>query len=222
MELIEYWRVIRRRILLVLALPVIAAIVSGFFATRIPPTYEGTATLLFNVPTTANMPDSATISGVVTSGLFDSAVVKSHPKLDMTASDVSDTLSASVDGELLNIHAFALTQEKAAIIANDSAMTFVQQGSRLLNMPHSTLVNQASNNPNIPPVSPHKRRSVGLAFGAALLIGLGLAFILEYLDMRVRTEADMARYLQIPVLGSVQTYRTKEERRRTNDARIPS
>lgn len=53
------------------------------------------------------------------------------------------------------------------------------------------------------PVRPNKKRNMLLSVIIGLLIGVGLAFLLEYLDRTIRTEEDIERYLQLPVLSVI-------------------
>jgi uncharacterized protein involved in exopolysaccharide biosynthesis len=65
------------------------------------------------------------------------------------------------------------------------------------------------------PITADKRRNLlmGALFG--LMIGIGIAFFLEYVDQSVRTEEDVQRYLGLPVLSVVpKTEQEKHKPRR--------
>lgn len=208
MELREYWRVITKRWWLVLFIPLIAALVSGYYSYKmITPIYQATSAILLNVG--ANNPvDGATIQGVITGQTFDNAIVADHPGLGFSSAELSQIMTVNVNGQILDISAFSTTQALAARVADAAAETFIQDGSNLMGMPSARWVNHAVSSGK-PPISPHKKKDVGMAFALGLLVSLGLAFMLEYLDMRVKNEADMIRFLQIPVLGNVQDYQAK-------------
>jgi uncharacterized protein involved in exopolysaccharide biosynthesis len=53
------------------------------------------------------------------------------------------------------------------------------------------------------PVRPNKKRNMMLSIIIGLMIGVGLAFLLEYLDRTIRTEEDIQRYLGLSVLSVV-------------------
>lgn len=53
------------------------------------------------------------------------------------------------------------------------------------------------------PVGPRKLLIVGLGVVLSLVIGIGLAFLSEYLDDSIKTVEDVERYLKLPVLGSI-------------------
>jgi len=53
------------------------------------------------------------------------------------------------------------------------------------------------------PVRPNKKRNVMLGLILSLMTGIGLVFLLEYMDRSLRTEEDVARYLDLPVLSVI-------------------
>jgi succinoglycan biosynthesis transport protein ExoP len=57
--------------------------------------------------------------------------------------------------------------------------------------------------PNFVPASPNKPRYIGIGVGVGLLVGILLAFFIEYLDTSVKTIDDVERALQAPVLGVI-------------------
>jgi exopolysaccharide transport family protein len=61
------------------------------------------------------------------------------------------------------------------------------------------------------PVKPQKKRSIILAVIVGLFGGIGLAFFLEYLDNTIKTPDDLKQYLDIPDLGTVPLFATKNK-----------
>ncbi len=57
--------------------------------------------------------------------------------------------------------------------------------------------------PSLRPVKPNKVFNIGLGVVFGLLIGIGLAFFIEYLDTSVKTIDDVEKALQAPVLGVI-------------------
>jgi Mrp family chromosome partitioning ATPase/capsule polysaccharide export protein KpsE/RkpR len=53
------------------------------------------------------------------------------------------------------------------------------------------------------PISPQRERNVAIAIIIGLLLGVGLAFLLEEMEETVRTSDDVKNYLNLPVLGSI-------------------
>ena len=53
------------------------------------------------------------------------------------------------------------------------------------------------------PISPNVQRDLTVTFGFSLMLAVGLAFLFEYMDNRIRTPQEMKAYLNIPFLGMV-------------------
>jgi len=53
------------------------------------------------------------------------------------------------------------------------------------------------------PISPQRERNVAIAIVIGLLLGVGVAFLLEEMEETVRTSDDVKNYLNLPVLGSI-------------------
>ncbi|MDB9823496.1 GumC family protein [Deltaproteobacteria bacterium] len=53
------------------------------------------------------------------------------------------------------------------------------------------------------PFKPRKKRNLGMGIIFGLMVGVGLAFLWEYLDRSLRTEEDVSRYLDLPVLAVI-------------------
>jgi capsular exopolysaccharide synthesis family protein len=72
------------------------------------------------------------------------------------------------------------------------------------NLPRSTVVEILDPAvPNITPVRPNKPLNIALGIIVGLVVGIGLAFFIEYLDTSVKTIDDVERSLQSPVLGVI-------------------
>jgi capsular exopolysaccharide synthesis family protein len=57
--------------------------------------------------------------------------------------------------------------------------------------------------PGLRPVKPNKPLNIALGVVVGLIVGVGLAFFIEYLDTSVKTIDDVERALQAPVLGVI-------------------
>ena len=53
------------------------------------------------------------------------------------------------------------------------------------------------------PISPNVQRDVMLALVASLVLGVGLAFFVDYLDNRIKTPEDLKAHLGVPFLGMI-------------------
>lgn len=64
------------------------------------------------------------------------------------------------------------------------------------------------------PIGPQRNRNIFVAFMLALAAGVGLAFLLDYLDDSVKTSEDIGRHLGLPTLALIPHYFGSDKRRR--------
>ena len=55
------------------------------------------------------------------------------------------------------------------------------------------------------PISPNKKMNIAIAFLLGLMVSVGLALLLEFLDNTFKTKDQLERELDIPVLGVIPT-----------------
>ena len=65
---------------------------------------------------------------------------------------------------------------------------------------------------NPAPIKPQPILNMAIALVVGLMAGVGLAFLLEYLDNTIKNEQDIENVLGLPVLGAITTITTEEER----------
>jgi uncharacterized protein involved in exopolysaccharide biosynthesis len=53
------------------------------------------------------------------------------------------------------------------------------------------------------PVRPNKKRNLALGLALGAMLGVGMAFLREYMDQTLRTDEDVSRHLDLPVLSVV-------------------
>ena len=53
------------------------------------------------------------------------------------------------------------------------------------------------------PIKPKKALNVAIAFFLGLMASVGLTFIIEYMDSTIKTEEDINKYLELPVIGII-------------------
>lgn len=71
------------------------------------------------------------------------------------------------------------------------------------------------------PIGPQRNRNIMVAFLISLAAGIGLAFLMDYLDDSVRTSDDVGRHLGLPTLALIPHY-NNTEKRKANNALVPA
>jgi polysaccharide biosynthesis transport protein len=197
---------IRRRIWLVLVCLVASTLAAIALSIRAEEEYEATTALLLR-SSTAFEPQRAVDTNLQLLGL-PAIAERTAEKLPATSDEeVEDAVVASQEGDadILQVNATADSPELAALIANTYAREFLVfrvEGEReRLQTSQVEVLERA-----VPPTSPVSPKPVrNTIFGAliGLVLGLGLALLLEQLDRRLKRQDDLAEATGLTLLASV-------------------
>ncbi len=197
---------IRRRIWLVVVCLVASTLAAIALSIRAEEEYEATTALLLR-SSTAFEPQRAVDTNLQLLGL-PAIAERTAEKLPGTSDEeVEDAVVASQEGDadILQVSATADSPELAAQIANTYAQQFLVfrvEGEReRLQTSQVEVLERA-----VPPTSPVSPKPVrNTIFGAliGLVLGLGLALLLEQLDRRLKRQDDLAEATGLTLLASV-------------------
>ena len=236
MELREYWSIIRRRWWLPVAITAVALVASTFVAVRGATAYRTYMRLavstiptpdpngaLYYDPTYYSNLDSEYLaddmSEFMTSRAFADEVhrelASSATPTDVDIETIMTATRAKKTHRFIDITITTPTFEQGAAIAGSI--------SRILSDPahvaqYLTALTAYKSQMEIvtPPVT-HRANSlfgliseIGLRTLIGLIVGIGLAFLIDYLDQTVRTREEAERLLQMPVLGEIPRHSTRK------------
>ncbi|GIM28701.1 capsular polysaccharide biosynthesis protein [Clostridium polyendosporum] len=218
MELKEYFNIIRKRILLIiivtLSCTVLSAVISYFV---IKPVYKADIAVIIGNndkvadSTKPNYNDVMmyqklvqTYSEFVKKRVIAEDVIK-ELNLDITADELINMISATPKGttEFLNISVSSTNKDQVAEIANQVAKSLKKVSTEIKNQDNVQLVDGASAPQK--PDSPKPLLNIAVAFFVGLMLSIGVAFLLEYLDNTVKDEEELTKLLGIPVIGVIPT-----------------
>lgn len=224
-ELRQYWQIIRRHWLIVIGIPIIAVIVSGIFTFFfIKPQYAADTTLLVNqAPSSAaaaglqydsimaNQALVNTYSAIIKSASLEQSVI-SQLNLPYSAAQLNGMISVSspTQSQVIDVKVTGPSEEQAVNIANALASNFQSRAASLMNVQNVQIVDKAIGLPNEKPVKPNKKLNLAIALILGLLVSVGIAFLIEYLDNRIRSVEDVQRLFNLPVLGVIADYDSAE------------
>lgn len=221
-DLRQLWRMLRKRWIIVIALPIIAAITSGIISFYIiNPVYQASTTLIVG--------RKASESTLVAEKGLENGVLLANQQLAKTYTEIAKSntveknvikdldLAMSVKGldsmisvvqvkttEILEIQVTNTNPELAALIANSMAKEFSKAIIEIKKVDSVSIVDKAE----IPdsPIKPNKTMNVLIAFLIGLMASVSLVILLEFLDNTVKTSSDVKELLGIPVLGLIAYY----------------
>ena len=223
MELKAYWAVVRRHLWVVVGLPLVVLAVSLGLRSRsgpAPQLYRATTSLLIDVAPLPAQPDMGfdpresaaaaaeylvdDFSQFVTRDAFAKLVSEqlADQGIDVPAGAISASESSETRHRIVTLWVTWPDADQAGAIAR-AAGDVAQRGiDRYFARSGVVSVIEA---PRVEPVAPPLRRQLDLPLRLVLglLAGLGLAFLLDYLDDSIRTPAEAEEVLGAPVMGEI-------------------
>lgn len=115
---------------------------------------------------------------------------------NLTVSPVSDT-------QILQIKYKSNNPQEAKVIIQELTNEFIKTSKELVPNGNIKTIEEVQ----LPekPVSPNKKMNIAIAFLLGLMVSVGLAFLLEFLDNTFKSKDQLERELEIPVIGVIPT-----------------
>ncbi|MGH4140132.1 YveK family protein [Clostridium sp.] len=216
MELTEYFTIIKKRILLVILITLGATVLSGVLSYFvITPTYKADISVIIGKVENKTEVPQASMNDVLMyqklvktySEFAKSRKVSEHVitalKLKMEPSELQSmvTVEPKGDTEFLTITVKAKDPKEAMDIANQLAKSLKFISNDVKKSDNVQLLDEALQ-PTVPD-SPNPKLNIAIAFFIGLMISLGIAFLLEYLDNTVKSQEDIEKLTGITVIGII-------------------
>jgi capsular polysaccharide biosynthesis protein len=127
--------------------------------------------------------------------------------LERSRSDLRNQVRVTEEGEsqVVSITVQDPDPAMAVNIANTLALVFQRDIVDIMNVDNVSILSSAELAESPSPISPNPPLNMAIAFVVGLMVAVGLAFILEFLDNTIKTEDDVEDKLGIPVLASIST-----------------
>jgi len=222
----EIYEVLKKRFLLILSIvfaaALIAAIVSYFVMT---PKYEASSQFIVNQSEVdPNMQYSVNDvrMNVELINTYN-VIIKSPAILDQVVDELNLPYTASALGDKIQVNSAensqvvtVTAQDESPALAVDMANTtvdvFQDDISDIMNVDNVSILTTAELSENPSPVAPNPLLNIAIAIVLGAMIGVGLAFLLEYLDNTITTEEDVEKQLGLPILGVISEVKDSDVR----------
>ncbi|MBT2257831.1 YveK family protein [Priestia megaterium] len=214
----ELFAVLRKRLWLIVLITIIAATVSAvisFFV--LTPVYESKTQILvnqaksdeqlYNTQTVqTNVQLISTYNDIIKSPAILDKVIK-ELKLDKSAQSLSGQIQVTnaQDSQVAQIVVQDTSAKRATEIANTTASVFKKEVPKIMNVDNVSVLSKATLGESASPVKPQPLMNIAIAVVVGLMVGIGLSFLLEYLDNTLKTEQDIENLLELPVMGVITT-----------------
>ncbi|WP_085990878.1 YveK family protein [Oceanobacillus senegalensis] len=213
----EIFEVIRKRLALIILLTVGAAVIAGvlsFFV--LTPQYENSSQILVNQSNPdpqqqftqqdvrTNVELINTYNVIIKSPRILDLVIE-RMNLNMTAGQLADKIavSSAENSQVVTVTVTDPDPKLATDLANTIVRVFQAEIPQLMNVNNVNILTEAELAVNPSPVEPNPMLNIAIAIVLGIMAGVGIAFLLEYLDNTIKNEADIENHLQVPVLGVI-------------------
>ncbi len=214
-NLSELFQILRKRLALIIAITftatAIGAIVSYYYLT---PSYQASTTILVNESknnqnivsseaTVTNETVMATYYKIIKSEAILS-IVNEKLVTPFTTRQLKGMITVGgEDDQVMTLSVEDTDPVRAAKIANMTASVFENEIVKIMNVDNVSILDKAPEKGDFYPVSPKPLLNTAIATVVGLMVAVGLAFLLAYLDNTIDSEQEMEKILNIPVLGVV-------------------
>lgn len=121
------------------------------------------------------------------------------------------TVQSQQDSQVVNITVQDESPMMAANIANKTAEVFQKEIVEIKNVDNVNILAKATVDKEPSPIKPSPLLNLAIAFVVGLMASVGLVFLLEYLDNTIKTEQDIEKILELPVLEVIAKIQEQEE-----------
>jgi len=212
----ELFKTIRKRLSLIAFITAVAITISGVISFAVlTPIYQASTQILVNQEkqeqASFNSQDIQTNLQLINTYnvIIKSAAIltKVIEELDLdTSVDAlygQITVSSEQNSQVLVVSVNNPDPKVAVDIANTTASVFQEEIPKLMNVDNINVLAAAVLGENPSPIKPSPMLNMAIAAVIGLMLGVGLAFLLEYLDTTIKTEQDIEDLLELPILGLI-------------------
>jgi len=213
-ELFELFQVLKKRLKVIIILAFITTIISIIFTHFfIAPTYQASTQLVVSRSDGDNAVTNAEISGniqlintfneILVSPTILTQVIEELNLNDESITSLSRMMEARNASNSLVITLSVRNEnpELAYNIANKTAEIFERDLPDIFNFDNVSILAPALIPRN--PVSPRITINAGIGFLVGIMSGIFIVFLLEFLDKTIKTEHEIERLVNLPVLGVI-------------------
>ena len=202
---------LKKRWQLIVAITLIATIISAFVSFFIiKPKYEASAKLFVGKEATTENYNNSDITMYQQLVKTYTSLIKTEDLVGKALKDnnidpkiVVSALSAEqiTNTQLMQVKYISKNKEEAANVVKAVTDEFIKESSALIKNADVKIIESVK----LPekPVSPNKKMNIAIAMLLGLMVGVGLALLLEFMDNTFKDKESLEDIIGVPVLGAI-------------------
>ncbi|ANX13968.1 capsular biosynthesis protein [Fictibacillus arsenicus] len=226
----ELFAILRKRLWLIISLTVIAAVTAGVISFYfLTPIYQASTQLLVNQSkedkqidinqVQTNLDLINTYNVIMKSPVILEKVI-AQMNLDTTVGQINEqiTVSSKENSQVVEVSVEDKDPAQAVQLANTIGDVFKKEIVTIMNVDNVSILSKAQLAEDPSPIKPKPLLNIAIALVVGLMAGVGLAFLLEYMDTTIKTEQDIENVLGLPVLGTISEFQPEKKRNKKEAA----
>ena len=219
----KYFRVLRNRMWMIIICPIVAALAAGIVSFALPPVYEAQVVLLVRPaqPLASSDPTVAALTADQVSRTYASLMTE-RPLLESVSTDLGLKIqpvdlakkikvTREPNTTILDVAVQDTNPALARDLANRLVADFIAEVKQIQQQETQLPNSRSGDNLVIvspavtpdKPVSPNKTLNIAVAFAAGLLVAIGVAFLLDYLDQSIKNDEELTERLGLIPIGHI-------------------
>lgn len=212
----ELFSILKKWIWLIVVLTTLAVVASGIISYFVlKPEYQTFTTLMVGRPKDYISDNKLEYNELVLNQKLVSTygeLVKSKKVTDRVIENLGLPISYSSfrnkvsvnlvkDTEIIKIQVNDEDPSVAAQIANETATVFMESVKEIMKVENVQVIDIAQ--PSTSPINPRPKLNMAIAGVLGIMLGVFIAFLIEFLDNSIRTPEDVEKHLGLPVMGAI-------------------
>jgi capsular polysaccharide biosynthesis protein len=220
----ELFETIKKRLIMILLITAAAVVISGVISyVFLTPIYQSSTQLLVNQSKSdqhvftqsdirTNIELINTYNVIMKSPIIlDKVIEELNLTRSTTALNSQITVGSERNSQVVAVSVQDPDPALAVQIANTVATVFQREIVSIMNVDNVSILSEAKLGENPTPVKPNPKLNMAIAFVVGLMIAVGLAFLLEFLDNTIKTERDIEKHLGLSVIGVIPSFELDKE-----------
>lgn len=212
----DLFKTLKKRFILIISTALFAVTITGIISYLfLTPIYQSSTQILINQQQTEQIPVTAydietniqlinTYTVIIKSPAILTKVIEN---LDLDTTPVllekKIKVETTQDSQVIKISVNDPEHYRSVDIANTIVEVLQEEIQILMNVDNVHILSPAVYIEDPLPVKPNPVLNMSIAAVSGLMIGVGIAFLLKYLDMTVKTEQDIEELVGLPIIGII-------------------